>query len=291
MNLLLIGRIIYVCTYLLHVGIMQQQESMWQQTLADDDLDAVRQSGSKVKKVSEKMLHDIQVIVSRLVAKAPQLISNFMMNLTEAWMHTRCKFDGGRVINRSQSGSWEYRCMGAGLRLNMGHTWGPTTWSEMTKQTNPVYSEAMTTSMKKADQDRKRKATAEAKESRRQSKYSRVDETQAARKAYSRHDSGTVPDEVTKDVSPHYLAELCDGYYRTKVMVSKEEAKDIEKDTRDQGESELWRKERRKRITASVVGGICKMQAKPNGARKLRPYSTVNSEAARLHGMVEIWSQ
>ena len=27
---------------------------MWQQTLADDDLDAVRQSGSKAKKVSEK---------------------------------------------------------------------------------------------------------------------------------------------------------------------------------------------------------------------------------------------
>ena len=97
--------------------------------------------------------------------------------------------------------------------------------------------------MRKADQDRKRKATSEAKESRRQSKYSRIDETQAARKAYSRHDSGTVPDEVMEDISPDYLAELCDGYYRTKVIVTKEEAEDIERDTRDQGESELWRKE------------------------------------------------
>ena len=203
----------------------------------------MRQGGGKATKVSEKMLHDIQVIVSRLVAKAPQLIGNFTTNLAEAWMHTRCKFDGGKVINRSQSGSWEYRCMGAGLRLNMGHTWGPMAWSEMTTQTNPVYSEAMATSMRKADQDRKRKATSEAKESRRQSKYSRIDETQAARKAYSRHDSGTVPDEVMEDVSPDYLAELCDGYYRTKVIVTKEEAEDIERDTRDQGESELWRKE------------------------------------------------
>ncbi len=27
----------------------------------------------------------------------------------------------------SQSGSWGYRCMGAGLRLNLGHAWGPQT--------------------------------------------------------------------------------------------------------------------------------------------------------------------
>ena len=65
---------------------------MWQQTVADDELDIARQGGSKVKKVSEKMLHDIQRILSRLVAKAPQLIGNFTTNLAEAWMHTRCKF-------------------------------------------------------------------------------------------------------------------------------------------------------------------------------------------------------
>ncbi len=35
-------------------------------------------------------------------------------------MHIRMKFDGGKVINRSQSGSWEHRCVGAGLRQNMG---------------------------------------------------------------------------------------------------------------------------------------------------------------------------
>ena len=104
------------------------------------------------EKPTEKMLHDIQIILSRVVAKAPQLIGNFMTNLAEGWMHTCCKFDGG---NRSQSGSWEYRCMGAGLRLNTGHTWGPTTWSEMTTQTNPVYSEVMTTSMQKAEQEKR----------------------------------------------------------------------------------------------------------------------------------------
>ena len=47
-------------------------------------------------------------------------------------MHIRAKFDGGKVINHSQSGSWEHRCMGAGLQQNLGKEWGPKVWSNMT---------------------------------------------------------------------------------------------------------------------------------------------------------------
>ena len=50
-----------------------------------------------------------QVLVGRLVAKAPQLIGNVTTNLCESWMHIPTKFDGGKAINRSQSGSWEHR--------------------------------------------------------------------------------------------------------------------------------------------------------------------------------------
>lgn len=72
--------------------------------------------------INPTLYHDIQVILSRLVAKASQLIDNVTTNLAESWMHIRSKFDGGKVINRSQSGSWEHHCMGAGLQQNMG-TW------------------------------------------------------------------------------------------------------------------------------------------------------------------------
>jgi hypothetical protein len=75
--------------------------------------------------IDKKLMHDVQMLVSRLVEKAPQLIDNFTTNLAEAWMHIRCKFDGGKVINRSQSGSWQHRCTGAGLQHNLGKTWGP----------------------------------------------------------------------------------------------------------------------------------------------------------------------
>ena len=78
------------------------------------------------------MMHDIQAIVGRLVAKAGQLIGNFTTNLAEGWMQVRSKFDGGKVINRSPSGSWEHRCHGAALQQNLGRSWGPPTWAKMT---------------------------------------------------------------------------------------------------------------------------------------------------------------
>ena len=110
------------------------------------------------------MMHDIQVLLSRLVAKARQLLGNATTNLKECWMHIRSKFDGGKVINRSQSGSWEHRCMGAGLQQNMGKEWGP----KMTESSpNPVFVDAAQHSAKKAEKDQKRKATDEAKKKRR----------------------------------------------------------------------------------------------------------------------------
>ena len=66
------------------------------------------------------MLHDISVVLSRLVAKSKQLIGNHTTNLAECWMHIRAKFDGRKKINQSKIGSWEHRCMGAGIRHNMG---------------------------------------------------------------------------------------------------------------------------------------------------------------------------
>ena len=81
-------------------------------------------------------------------------------------MHIRAKFDGGKVINRSQSGSWEHRCMGAGLRHNMGTEWGPQTWKNITSTSlNKICSSAADQSAKKVEADRKRKASEKAKES------------------------------------------------------------------------------------------------------------------------------
>ena len=86
-------------------------------------------------------LRESYKVVSRLAAKSSQLVGNETTNMAEGWMHVRSKYDGGKMINRSQSGSWEHRCMGASLQQNIGKDWGPSVWSNMTKSTpNRVFS-------------------------------------------------------------------------------------------------------------------------------------------------------
>ena len=151
------------------IDVFGDQEAQWRETLADDPATEreARQGGLTPTKVNDKMLHDIQTVLNRLVGKANKLLGNHTTNLAECWMHMRTKFDGGKVINRSQSGSWEHRCMGAGLCQNMGVEWGPQVWKNMTNASpNKVFTDAVDCSAKRVKKDTKRKNTEAAKESR-----------------------------------------------------------------------------------------------------------------------------
>lgn len=168
-----------------YIGAVSVQEQLWRETVCSTPrTEADAQRGEKTPaNLNPRMMHDIQILVSRLVGKARQLLGNQTTNLAECWMHIRSKFDGGKVINRSQSGSWEYRCLGAGLQQNLGKEWGPTAWTTMTHSpANQVFANTANSSAKKTAKDRKRKATQQAKESRRSAKYSKVDNSLAALK-------------------------------------------------------------------------------------------------------------
>ena len=184
--------------------------------------------------VDPKMMIDIQTQVSRLVAKAGQLIGNFTTNIAECWMHMRTKFDGGKVINRSQSGSFEHRCMGAGLRMNLGPNWGPITWKSLTgSQPSQVFSQATEANSKKVTNDRKRKSTDTEKVHRRKRKYAKTsDDSLKARQAYSRHDSAEQPQDVSDDIPPEHLQRLKMNYYQAHVVVDQRKRSEIEQSTR-----------------------------------------------------------
>ncbi len=136
------------------------QERLWRETVSDYVAEEEVPEGElTATEINPNMYHDIQVILSRLVVKAEQLIDNVTTNLAESWMHVRTKFDGGKVINRSQSGSWEHRCMGAGLQHNMGKEWGPVAWKQMTN-TSPtkIFKNTSQRSAIKASSEKERKA-------------------------------------------------------------------------------------------------------------------------------------
>ena len=86
------------------------QATFWVDTTNEDPsiIADARSGGSPhtYTNIDPKMMADIRTVVSRLVAKASQLIGNFTTNLAECWMHIRTKFDSGKFINRSQSGSF-----------------------------------------------------------------------------------------------------------------------------------------------------------------------------------------
>ena len=68
---------------------------------------------------------------------------------------------------------------------------------------------------KKVEKDRKRKSTEMEKANRRKRKYATTnDNSLSARRAYSRHDDGEIPQDVY-DVSPEHLEKMKNDYYET----------------------------------------------------------------------------
>ena len=176
----------------------------------------------------------------------------------------------------------------AAWELICSKTWGPTAWSRMTHSPpNQMFLDAAESSARKADNDHKRKATEEAKGRQRKAKYTKLDNTASVHKAYSRHDDGIIPDEVSEDVPPDYLEDMKISYYNTHVSVTIAESKEIGRSTRTQSESEQWKMERRKRITASRVGGIAKTRSTTKRSKRVQEmlYSTFRGNMATQYGM------
>ncbi len=181
--------------------------------------------------------------------------------------------------------------MGAGLRQNLGPEWGPEIWRRVTQASpNKVLIDVTASTANSLANDKKRKATDPAKEQRRKSKYLRVDDTPAARKAYDRHDDGISPDDTTADVSPSQLQIMVESYYDRRVKVSEKRVEEIEASTREQSDSDQWRQERRQRITASKVGSIAKMRETTRRSKKVEEILYTNfrgNEATRYGSLNE----
>ena len=64
-------------------------------------------------------------------------------------MNVQAKFDEGKQINRSQSGSWQARCAGAWLRINEGPVWGPAAWEKVLSTPSATFTKVAQSKCKK----------------------------------------------------------------------------------------------------------------------------------------------
>ena len=178
-------------------------------------------------------------------------------------MHIRTKFDGGKQINQSQRGSWKGWCTGAGLRLNEGPAWGPTSWEKaVSVPANTVYKSYATTLTRVVEQDRKRKFTQQAKLQCKNKDKLLLTISLSSRSSYSRYDGGPNATDVPQDLPPNHLQDHRVSFYKTKVVVNQQRAKELQLLTTQHGYNEtacsMWKAERRLRITSSLVGTIAK---------------------------------
>ena len=208
-------------------------------------------------------------------------------------MHIRTKFEGGKAISRSQGGSWESRCAGAGLRVNEGRMWGPKTWESITgERPNKTYISFATECTQHVEKDRKRKATDEAKTRQRASNYAKTnDDSMQARMDYVRRDNGPPVNEILHSISQVQFQGLMLDYYRAYVGASVCKIIEIERNTRGQGTSDsittnLWMTVRRKHITASNFGIIakCRSTTKVGALVKTLLYNKFRGNVATAYG-------
>ena len=76
------------------------------------------------------------------------------------------------------------------------------------------------------DKYQKRKTTPEAKESRRRYKYTKINNNSgAANRAYSRHDDGILPEDLTDDVSTKKLVLFKICFFQKKMVFTKTAAR------------------------------------------------------------------
>ena len=191
-------------------------------------------------------------------------------------MNVRAKFDGGKQINRSQSGSWQGRCAGVGLRMNEGSMWGPIAWEKTVSTSYMTFTRVAESKQHKSNEDRKRKSRDDVRAQRKRAKRAGQVESTKGRDDYFRHDGGKNATEIITYLSPDQLYALMREYYLVNVKVSEAVCEDLKIRTAEQGKNDnslqVWLTERWKRITASNVGSIAKR----------RPTTKVNSMVKKL---------
>ncbi|CAC5359974.1 unnamed protein product [Mytilus coruscus] len=67
------------------------------------------------------------ILILNVVKKSVNLIGNLTTNLTECRMHTRSKFDRGKMLSHFNRGSWHTRFCG-----NRGSKRSPSSWQDIT---------------------------------------------------------------------------------------------------------------------------------------------------------------
>ncbi len=242
--------------------LLERLEEMWKNITNNEDLEDSRTDCGSTDPLEGDLLYDISRLLQRLADKAGSVIGNNTSNLAENYMSIRCKFDGGKKINRCHRKSWYDRCYGAGLRRNIGPEWSAVVWEMSTGRpaSLPLWKHGRLQA-KSLEMSKKSKAKPSVKQHARERKLRQQGQStsKAARKAY-----GVEVEELVaeSDISKSELESKCDTFYEKNVKVTAKDVSLIEKRTRLQSACGVWRKEKAPRLTSSNFGQVLRRNPK-----------------------------
>ncbi|CAC5388502.1 unnamed protein product [Mytilus coruscus] len=206
------------------------------------------------------MRRDIAILLNSIAKKSSNLIGNFTSNLAESWMHMRTKFDGGKMYNHCNRGSWHTRYYGAALRNNLGPLWSPKVWESSTQSTSGHYFQKLyNTREKNININNTSKSKPEIKQNRWKRKNESV---QRGNIAHSQKTYGKECIQAENDILPQQLETIKEKFYTTEIDITPSEIKKIELETTSQSISTNWSEQRKKRLTPSKFGRIVKRNSK-----------------------------
>ena len=127
------------------------------------------------------------------------------------------KFDTGKQVNRYQEGSWEWRCSGAGLRLDKGPVWELACWAKVTNSKTSKYFKFVSAAKSKTvTADYKRKAKDDVVTAKMENK---TDNSLQSHLDYSCHEN-TAGSQVPTNIYISNLHELMASYHNVNVIAS-----------------------------------------------------------------------
>jgi len=185
-------------------------------------------------------------------------------------MNVRMRLDGDKVINRGQKGAWSHRCHAAVLRFNNGISWVEDFLHGEYNISSGARSENFfRASHEKKENDVRLQQSHHQKGVRLQRKYSKKELKEHCK------DYGPNCKLLESDLPRDLLLESMEAAYA--------ELPSVVSDT-TQGSHE-WITERKKRVTSSNFGRICKRRLEdPSGLVKSLLYSTFSGNEATNYG-------
>ncbi|XP_063217698.1 uncharacterized protein LOC134540509 [Bacillus rossius redtenbacheri] len=221
-----------------------------------------------------ELIVGIKQAFDRVRAKSQALVMDLTTNQAEMYMSLVARMAGGKQINRSQQGSYSRRATAAGLSFQLRYKWHGQTMKAITGHSPGVTVKRLMAKRQKQQANCRRRLDMNPHVPRKSESFKPQGD-----KSYGPH--------ATQPPASGLELEILTESVMRSIELTVQERNDLEVQTRDQGSSQLWMKERRKRVTASFFGRVCKMRENTSCKVTVEAivYSRVLENAATIHGL------